>query len=74
MWILFCRKASVMILQLPLEMHLTTHAQNLRSFKKPSDLKRKYGLQLGTYLALQTAFSVPCEVWTLQAKKAAWQP
>ena len=39
-----------MILQLPLEMHLTTHAQNLRSFKKPSDLKRKYGLQLVGYL------------------------
>ena len=69
MWILFCRKASVMILQLPLEMHLTTHAQNLRSFKKPSDLKRKYGLQLGTYLALPTAFSVPCEVWDIASQE-----
>ena len=73
MWILFCRKASVMILQLPLEMHLTTHAQNLRSFKKPSDLKRKYGLQLGTYLAL-LPFLSPLKYGTLQAKKPAWQP
>ena len=75
-WILFCRKASVMILQLPLEMHLTTYAQNLTSFKKPCDLKRKYGLQLGLYLALPTAFSVvPSKVWDIaKAKQPAWQP
>ena len=56
-----------MSLQLPLpEMHLTTRAQNLRSFKKPSDLKTKYGLQLGMYLTLPTV----SKVWDIASQEA----
>ena len=52
-------------------MHLMTHAQNLTSFKKPCDLKRKCGLQLGVlYLALQTAFCVPSKVWDIASQEA----